>query len=72
MDVGQDEEARDAFVLQEVAAEAERQGAKASGDVSDLPGDFKGEAEPVVEPSATRRTLVTVVETSEFEPEERP
>ncbi|KAM2893474.1 hypothetical protein FF1_008828 [Malus domestica] len=66
MNVEQDEKAGDAFMLQEAAAEAERQGAGTSGDISKLLGYSEGEAEPVVEPRAT------VVETSESEPEERP
>ncbi|KAB2623861.1 hypothetical protein D8674_041448 [Pyrus ussuriensis x Pyrus communis] len=59
IDIGQDEDAADAFVLQEAAAKAEGQ-------------DSKDEAELVVEPWATRRTHATIMETSEFEPEELP
>ncbi|KAB2603291.1 TMV resistance protein N-like [Pyrus ussuriensis x Pyrus communis] len=46
VDVGQDEEGEDAFVLQEAAVERERQGAGAGEDVFELLGDSEGEAEP--------------------------
>lgn len=42
MDVEQDEDAADAFVLQEVVAEAEKQGVWESGNVSELLGDLDG------------------------------
>lgn len=72
MDVGQDEDIPDAFVFQEVAAEAERQGVGVGGNISKLLGDLEGEVKLVVEPRVTHRTRATVVETSDSEPEERP
>ncbi|KAM1771978.1 hypothetical protein ACFX11_046730 [Malus domestica] len=72
MDVEQDEEVGDAFVLQKAASEVERQGVGAGGDVSELLGDLEGEVECVVETQTTRQTRVTVVECSESEPQERP
>lgn len=72
MDVEQDEDAADAFVLQEVVAEAERQGVGESGNVSELLEDLDGEVEPMMGTRATQRTQATLVEFSESEPEERP
>ena len=72
MVVRQDEDVADAFILQEAAIEAKRQGAGEGINVSELLGDYEGEAEPIVEPRAMRRTRSTIVETSESEPKERP
>lgn len=77
MDVRLDEEVADALVVQEVGAEAARQEAKsnyATGegeDVSELFKDSEDKAEPTVETRATRPERATVVESSEFEPEEQ-
>ncbi|KAB2612494.1 hypothetical protein D8674_034810 [Pyrus ussuriensis x Pyrus communis] len=65
MDVGQDEEVGDVFVLQKAVAEAERQNDGASGDVSELLGDSEGKTEIVVEHQATHQTRAIVVETSD-------
>ncbi|KAM1011366.1 hypothetical protein ACFX13_047479 [Malus domestica] len=72
MDVGQDEEVGNAFVLQEAAAEVKRQGVGAGGDVSEPLGDLEGKVECVLETQTTRQTRVTVVECLESEPKERP
>ncbi|KAB2631320.1 TMV resistance protein N-like [Pyrus ussuriensis x Pyrus communis] len=72
------ENVEDTLVLKEAAAEATRQktgSSHAAGYVEDLFelfGDFEGEAEPVLETRAPRRTRASVVETSESEPEEQP
>lgn len=65
MDIGQDEDVVDVFVLQEAVAKAKRQGVGDGGDVFELFGDLEDKAELVVEPRATRRTRATVVETLE-------
>ncbi|KAM0994004.1 hypothetical protein ACFX2I_009590 [Malus domestica] len=77
VDVGLDEKAADALVLEEAVAEATRQGDGSShvaGDAKDLSklfGDYEGEAEPIVETRATCWTRATVVESSKSEPEDR-
>ncbi|XP_070677798.1 uncharacterized protein [Malus domestica] len=72
VEVGLEEEAVCAFVFQEVAVEAERQGAEEGKDVSKVLRDSEGEVELVVETQATWRTRAMVVESSESGPEQRP
>lgn len=72
VDVGLDEKAGDAFILQEAATKVVRHGVGEGGDVSKLFGDSEDEAENVAEPWATQRTRETMVENSKFEPKERP
>ncbi|KAM1965837.1 hypothetical protein ACFX15_046122 [Malus domestica] len=71
VNVGLDEEAEEAFILQKVAAEAERQGAGDGGDFSKLFGDSEDEVEPEVEVWAIRWARITVVETLESKAKER-
>lgn len=54
MDVGLDEKAGEAFVLQEAKAKAARQGIGDGGDVSKLLKDSEGEVKFMVETWATR------------------
>ncbi|KAM1683109.1 hypothetical protein ACFXTN_031314 [Malus domestica] len=69
MDVGQDEDAADAFVLQEVVAKVERKNVGAGGDVSELFRDLEGKVEPKAKTWASKRAQTVMVETSNFEPE---
>ena len=73
MDVGLNEEARDTFVLQEATTEAATQDAGSSHaeDLLEMFGDSEGEAKPIAETRAARRTRATVVESLESEPEDQ-
>ncbi|KAM1087746.1 hypothetical protein ACFX15_012823 [Malus domestica] len=64
LDVGQDEDVADAFVLQEVKPEVERQSVGKGRVVSELLRDSEGETKPTVEPLATRRTKALVINSS--------
>lgn len=71
VNVGQDEEATNAFILQEATVEVAKQSVGEGKDVSKLFRDSEDEAEIIVEPWVTLRTQAMVVKTSEFEPDER-
>ncbi|KAB2632540.1 TMV resistance protein N-like [Pyrus ussuriensis x Pyrus communis] len=64
LDIAQDEEAGDAFVLQEAATEAKRQGVRAYGDVSKLLGDSEGEAKVEVAAPSVRQSSTSIPSTS--------
>lgn len=68
VDVELEEKATDALILQGATAEAEKRGIREGGDISELFGDSEGEAEPSVELRVTRKTRVTVVDSSESDP----
>ncbi|KAB2615662.1 hypothetical protein D8674_022250 [Pyrus ussuriensis x Pyrus communis] len=78
VNVGPEEEAADALVLQKATVEAARQevgSSQATGDagyISELFSKSEVKVGPEVEIRAFRQAKVTVVESSESEPEERP
>lgn len=78
MDVRQEKEVADAFVLQVAVAEASRQGAGSShvldnaGGISKMFNDLKIEAGPKVETRAFCRARSAIVESSDSELEMKP
>lgn len=78
MDVGEEEEANDALVLQQAVTEATKQGAGFShvidnpGDISEMLSDSEIEAGPEVKTKASRQVRSVVMESLDFEPERKP
>ncbi|KAB2608629.1 formin-like protein 14 [Pyrus ussuriensis x Pyrus communis] len=78
VDVRPEEEVANALALQEAITEVTRQEVRSSqatgdtGDIFELFDDLEDEAGPEVETQAPRRARETMVESSKFEPEERP